>query len=74
MAQEEEPRLNFHSKFTRAKDSCPIDSLYSLIHGARSASSLELRILTLTERKELLSRKSSVSPHPKRLKGIAKTK
>jgi hypothetical protein len=72
MTEEEEDRLNFHSKFTRAKETFPIDSLYTLIHGAKSTSSLELHIMTLAERKELLSRKASASPQPKRLKASAK--
>lgn len=74
MTEEEEDRLNFHSKNTRAKDYYPIDSLYNLINGARSASSLELRILNLAERKELLSRKASASPPPKRFKASAKAR
>ena len=40
MTEEEIDRLNFYSKYSRAHNKNGIESLYSLILGAKSASSL----------------------------------
>ena len=65
MSEEEQQGLNFYSKYTRSKDKHSINSLYTLIDGARSAERLDIKVATSRVRDQPQpqpKRKTSASP------------